>query len=231
MGLQAWLHWPALVLLGIAVLVLIVALVQAVRCRRHWRQRRRAAAAWRALTMLVALALGLLLGGAGLSLRDYRILSGEVPVARLRATRLGPQYWQVQLIPADGQAQTVALAGDAFRIEADVVKWTPAALVLGHAPALYRLDRLSGRYDDPWQAQHAARTVFALGGRNPLDLWRLKHRFPGWLPGVDAEYGSGTYLPLVDGGHYSVHFMRSGALVARPADARTAARLAAYHHG
>lgn len=227
MDLQTWLLWPAWILLALAALLLIMALAQALRCRRHWCDRRRVAAAVRALATLVVLALGLLVGGAGLGLRDYRLLSGEVPVATLHATRLGPQRWQVRLVRSDGRAVDARLDGDAFRVEADVVKWTPAALVLGHAPALYRLDRLSGRYDDPRQAQQGPRTVVALGGDNPLDLWRLKHRFPAWLPGVEAEYGSGTYLPLVDGGRYTIHFMRAGALVARPADAATAARVAA----
>jgi hypothetical protein len=37
---------------------------------------------------------------------------------------------------------------------------------------------------------------------------------------MDTVYGSGAFLPLVDGGHYSVSLMRTGALVARP-DAAT----------
>jgi hypothetical protein len=45
------------------------------------------------------------------------------------------------------------------------------------------------------------------------------------LPGVDTVYGSGAYLPLVDGGLYTVDLMRTGARVARLAAGRTAARL------
>ena len=41
---------------------------------------------------------------------------------------------------------------------------------------------------------------------------------------VDTVFGSGAFLPLVDGGHYSVDLMRTGALVARPDDA-TAQRI------
>jgi hypothetical protein len=39
------------------------------------------------------------------------------------------------------------------------------------------------------------------------------------LPEVDAVYGSGAFLPLVDQGRYSVSLMRTGALVARPDEA------------
>jgi hypothetical protein len=42
---------------------------------------------------------------------------------------------------------------------------------------------------------------------------------------VDTVYGSGAYLPLVDGGHYTVSLLRTGALVARP-DEQTAERIA-----
>src|SRR6185437_5909631 len=36
---------------------------------------------------------------------------------------------------------------------------------------------------------------------------------------LDTVYGSGAFLPLVDGGHYTVNLMRTGALVARADDA------------
>jgi hypothetical protein len=225
MNLGDWWRWPATILLLLAAVVLLMALGQGLACRRHWRDGRRLASALRAMLALVVLALALLLGGTGLSLRNYHLLTGEVPVARLEATRLGPQRWSVDLRVSGHRERRVQLDGDAFRVEAQVVKWRPEALLLAHAPPLYRLDRLSGRYDDPAQALEAPRTVVSLGDPGELDLWRLKRRFPQWLPGVDAVYGSGAYLPLVDGGRYRVTLMRSGALVARPADARTAAML------
>lgn len=226
MDLDTWWRLPGTLLLALGGVVLLLALLQALACGRHWRARRRVAAGGRGLLALLVLALALVLGGAGLSLRNYRLLTAETPVAQLQATRLGPQRWSVRLTTAQGHHSTVELDGDAFRLEAQVVKWTPAALILGHAPPLYRLDRLSGRYDDPALAREAPRTVVPLSRAGTLDLWRLKRRYPHWLPGVDAVYGSGAYLPLVDGGRYDIHLMRSGALIARPADARTRARLA-----
>lgn len=227
MNLGDWWRWPATFLLMLAALVLLMALGQGLACRRHWRDGRRLASGLRALLALLVLALALLLGGTGMSLRNYHLLTGEVPVAKLESTRLGPQRWSIDLRIPGERERRVQLDGDAFRIEAQVVKWTPTALLLAQAPPLYRLDRLSGRYDDPAQAQTAPRTVVALNHSGELDLWRLKRRFPQWLPGVDAVYGSGAYLPLVDGGRYQVTLMRSGALVARPADAHTAALLPA----
>ena len=49
----------------------------------------------------------------------------------------------------------------------------------------------------------------------PADVWRVARRFPAWTPGVDAHYGTATYLPMADGARYAVSLSRD-ALVARP---------------
>ena len=48
-----------------------------------------------------------------------------------------------------------------------------------------------------------------------LDLWSLARNFPRLAPGVDAYYGSATYLPMADGARYRVTLSRD-ALIARP---------------
>jgi hypothetical protein len=85
---------------------------------------------------------------------------------------------------------------------------------------------VDGRYDDPAQEAQAPRTVVGFAPAGAFDLLALRRRYPQWLPEVDAVYGSGAFLPLVDQGHYTVGLMRTGALVARP-DEATAQRLAA----
>ena len=50
-------------------------------------------------------------------------------------------------------------------------------------------------------------------------LAELRQRYPRWLPFVDARWGSGAYLPMIDGARYEVVFNPRGGLVARPADA------------
>lgn len=212
-------------LLGIlAVLALLFALVQLVALRQRLQARRPVAVLLRTLFLLVGLALALLLAGAGWSLRGYRLLGEEAPVVALDARILSPQRWTVTLSWPDGQTRTVDLAGDAWRVEALVLKWKLPALLSG-LPPLYRLDRLSGRYDDPAEEASAPRTVIDLRQAGAFDLVALARRHPGWLPMVDTVYGSGAYLPLVDGGHYTVTLMRTGALVARP-DEDTAERIA-----
>jgi hypothetical protein len=223
MDWSALLRLPMTVLLILAAVFVLFTLVQLVVLRRHLRARRRAAASWRALLCLLCLALALLLGGTGAALRGYRMLGQEAPVVDIDARILSPQHWALTLTWPDGSTRQVQLAGDAWRVEAIVLKWKLPAL-LGGVPPLYRLDRLSGRYDDPGQEMNAPRTVISFDEAGSFDLVKLSRKYPKWLPEVDTVYGSGAFLPLVDGGHYTVSLMRTGALVAR-ADPATEQRI------
>ena len=223
MDWATWLRMPMTVLLVLAAMLLLIALVQLVVLRQHLHRGRRLAAGWRALLCLVALALALLLGGTGYALRGYRLLGEEAPVVEIDARILSPQHWALTLNWPDGSTQQVQLSGDDWRLEAIVLKWKLPALLAG-VPPLYRLDRLSGRYDDLTQEMQAPRSVIGFDQAGAFDLLNLKKRYPQWLPEVDTIYGSGAFLPLVDQGHYTVSLMRTGALVARP-DAATLRRI------
>ncbi|KGI79179.1 hypothetical protein [Oleiagrimonas soli] len=221
------LQLPATLLLIAAGVLLLLTIGHGVSCRRRWREGRRMAASWRALLLLLFFTLALLATGGGLALRGYRVLGQETPVATMVAHRESPQFWQLTLTRPDGETETLPLNGDDFRLEAVVVKWQMPAVLAG-APPLYRLDRLSGRYDDIGQARDARSTIIDLNQAGALDLFNLRRQYPDYLPMVDTVFGSGVYLPLVDGGVYHVSLMASGALVARP-DAATKARLRGGH--
>lgn len=214
---------PATLMLLMAALLGVVGLVGILGARRPWRERRRLAAWWRLGMVLIWLLLAAVLALGGWSLRGYRRLVSEAPVVTVDARILSPQRWALTLTWPDGSTREIQLAGDAFRIEAIVLKWKLPALLAGVSP-LYRLDRLDGRYDQATQEASAPRTVVDFNRAGEFDLIMLRKRFPQWLPEVDAVYGSGAFLPLVNGGHYQVSLMRTGALVARP-DATTAQRL------
>jgi hypothetical protein len=217
------LRLPTTLLAILAAVVLLVALVQLMAARERLHQRRHLAASGHTLLLLVFLALGLLLAGVAVSLRGYRFLSEETSVVQIDARILSPQRWALILTWPDGDTRQVMLAGDDFQIEAIVLKWKLPAMLAG-LPPLYRLDRISGRYDDAAQEMNAPRTVIDFGQAGQVDLLNLKRHYPSWVPGVDTLFGSGVYLPLVDDGHYSVDLMRTGALVARP-DATTEQRI------
>ncbi|GLQ45220.1 hypothetical protein GCM10007862_02710 [Dyella lipolytica] len=214
------LRLPTTLLAIAAAVVLLLALIQLVAARQHVRHRRHLAASGHALLLLVFMLLGLFLAGLAVSLRGYRFLSEEAPVVQVDSRILAPQRWALALTWPDGDTRIVMLAGDDFQIEAVVLKWKLPAILAG-LPPLYRLDRIAGRYDDATQEMSAPRTVIDFSHAGRGDLLDLKKQYPRWLPGVDTLFGSGAYLPLVDGGHYSVDLMRTGALVARPDEATT----------
>lgn len=214
MNALTWLHIPTVVLWIGAAVALLLALRQGFSCRRHWRGCRRVRAGGHAVAGMLVLALALLLAGSAWSLRGYRLLTREQPVLAIHALQLGPQWWQLQLDFPDGRQRSVELAGDAWRLEAVVLKWQLPALLAG-LPPVYRLDRLSGRYVDAGQAAVTAPSVIAFEGGGEHDLFRLALAHHDWLSMVDTVYGSGAWMPLVDGADYQVNLMRTGALVAR----------------
>ena len=211
-------------LYGFAVLCALIAVGHAAGARRHWRSRRRFAACHRSLWSLVFVLLALIGVIGGTALLGYRRLASESLVASLETRQLAPQRFAVAIDLPDGTRREAEIAGDEWQLDARVIKWDVRAVVLG-APPLYRLDRLSGRYRDAAREAESQKSVVALSGPTSLDLWQLKHSFPRWLPWVDADYGSGAYLPLIDGGRFNVTLAAAGGLVARPADAPTAEKL------
>src|SRR5690349_2392236 len=183
---------PALLPAVVAGVVALIALLPLSGCGRCWRERRRIAAAHRALWFLVLLALAGTLGLFALSLRGYRRLIAEAPVATLSVRQLGTQRFALRLDLADGSHQSAELAGDEWQLDARIIKWTPRAVELGAQP-LYRVERLSGRYRDLAQAQSTLPSIAAVGEDSRLDLWHLKKDFPTWLPFIDADFGSAAY--------------------------------------
>lgn len=210
---------------ALAVLCALAALVQVRSARRRWRERRRFAAMHRALWSCAFLLLALLGTFGGLGLLGWHRLSSEATVATVEARLISPQRYAVVVTTPDGMRREVELAGDDWQLDARVIKWSPSAVVLG-APPLYQLDRIGSRWRDLAREREAPRSVVALAPASTFGWWQLKQRYPRWLPWVDADYGSAAYLPLVDGGRYTVTLAAAGGLVARPADAATQARLA-----
>lgn len=217
------LRLPATLLAIVAGVVLLLALAQLLAARQHVRNRRHLAATGHALLLVICLVVAALFAGMAISLRGYRFLNEEEPVVQIDSRILSPQRWALTLTWPDGSTRNVALAGDDFQVDAIVLRWKLPAMLAG-LPPLYRLDRISGRYDDASQETTAPRTVIDFSQAGAGDLLDLKKQVPRWFPEVDTLFGSGAFLPLVDGGHYSVSLMRTGALVARPDDA-TAQRI------
>lgn len=142
----------------------------------------------------------------------------EQLVSRIEFRQLSPQEFQARLMIEGEADRFFVLRGDEWQMDAKIVTWKPPATILGLDP-IYQLDRLSGRYSEIDQELSHARTVHSLSPAIPVDIWRAARRFPLLTPGVDAFYGTATYLPMADGARFEVSLTRD-ALIARPANIR-----------
>ncbi|MCB1865407.1 MAG: hypothetical protein KDG50_08230 [Chromatiales bacterium] len=182
---------------------------------RRLRSGRAFSATWRVGNATVLGVLAAVLGLAGLDLHTYHRLTHERPVATLELVQVSPQRFVARLDRADDERpiEMFNLAGDEWQLDARVLKWRGPAILAGF-DTLYRLDRIAGRFRDISRERSGPREVHDLNASETLDLWSLVREHPRWLGWLDAQYGSATYLPMVDMARYKVSISTSG-LIAR----------------
>ena len=160
--------------------------------------------------------------GAGvvllITVMSYARLTDEQLVAEIEFRRISPQEFQARLMIPGTEDRSYVLRGDEWQMDAKILTWRPPATILGLDP-MFQLDRLSGRYAEVDREVSEARTAHSLAPAIPVDAWRTARRFPFLAPGVDAYYGTATYVPMADGARYEVSLSRD-ALIARPANER-----------
>ena len=193
---------------GIFLIAAVVALVRARPLRF----------AIRTLTGLLLLTLAGVAGGIGVGMTGYRALTHEVVAAHILVRPIGPQRFAATFLIAERPEATFELAGDEIYVDAHVLKWKPMANVLGLHTA-YELDRVTGRYRDIGQERSAERTVFSLVEEKPVDLFGLRRRYTFLAPLLDAEYGSGTFVPVTKPAEFELRVSTTGLLI-RNVDAR-----------
>ena len=160
------------------------------------------------------------IGGASIMLAfsyfGYSRLVDEQLVSRIEFSEAASGEYVARLM-IDGQVDRLfTLRGDEWQMDARVVNWKPPATLLGLDP-IYQLDRLSGRYSNIDDEMSEQRTVHALSDEMTFDVWHVARRVPVLMPGVDAYYGTATYLPMADGARFEVTLTRT-ALIARPSN-------------
>ena len=152
------------------------------------------------------------------SVFSYGRLVDERLVSRIEFRRISPGEFQARLMIEGQDDRFFILRGDEWQMDAKIVTWRPPATILGLDP-MYQLDRLSGRYSEIDREVSEVRTVHSLSSAVPVDIWSAARRFPLLTPGIDAYYGTATYVPMADGARYEVSLSRD-ALLARPANDR-----------
>lgn len=194
-------------------LLSIFFLARMIRCMRRGRLLR---ASGSCLSWIASLAIASIAVLVLFSYYSYSRLTAERVVSIIEFRRVADDSYRARLMVSGEQDRLFELHGDEWQMDARIVSWTAPATILGLDP-IYRLERLSGRFSEIEREQTEPRTVHALTQALAIDVWSVARRFPLLLPGVDAYYGTATYVPMVDGARYQVSLTRD-ALIARPAN-------------
>ena len=182
---------------------------------RHARRRRPV----RATRSLAGGTVSACAGGASIMLAfsyfGYLQLVDEQLIGRIKFTESAPEQYVARLmLEGEERDRMFEIQGDEWQMDARVVTWKPPMTVLGLDP-IFQLDRLSGRYSEVEEELSKYRSVYALSEPVTMDVWKFARRYPNLMPGVDAHYGTATYLPMAHGAVFEVTMTRTG-LIARP---------------
>jgi len=199
-----------LVIVGVCLLLVGAALLRAAWARV--RGGRWAGGGVRALLALLLLALAALAGTITIGVHGYRALTLEVLAASVKTEPVGPQRFRATIVLPDRRLAMYELAGDAFYVDAHILKWHPVANLLGLHTA-YELDRVGGRYNAIADERTKPHTMYTLARARRLDLFSLVRRFPLFRPLVDAEYGSAAFVAATRPVEYEVRVSTTGLLM------------------
>ena len=199
-----------LVIVGVCLLLVGAALLRAAWARV--RGGRWAGGGVRALLALLLLALAALAGTITIGVHGYRALTLEVLAASVKTEPVGPQRFRATIVLPDRRLAMYELAGDAFYVDAHILKWHPVANLLGLHTA-YELDRVGGRYNAIADERTKPHTMYTLARARWLDLFFLVRRFPLFRPLVDAEYGSAAFVAATRPVEYEVRVSTTGLLM------------------
>ncbi|MFC1773004.1 hypothetical protein ACFL3A_06600 [Pseudomonadota bacterium] len=161
----------------------------------------------------LALVLATPLALVGVNLHTFHRLTDEAQIARLRFVEMAPRQYAVELRTGDFcSPQHFAIKGDEWRLDARFLKWKPLANLIGF-DAMYRLDRLSGRYSDIDAANNAPHVAFQVGEKPVVDLTDyLRGDWKYWSP-VDTSFGSSVYEVIDPAYEYTVYRTQSALLI------------------
>jgi len=173
---------------------------------------RRWLAGWmRVLIGLLLVTLAALLATITVGIRGYRALTLEEVAATVKTQPIAPQRFRATIVLPDKRLAMYELAGDAFYVDAHIVKWPAWANLLGLHTA-YELDRVAGRYNDVADERRQPHTVYSIARNKPVDVFFLARRtLLGAL--VDAEYGSAAFVAGNRPAEYEVRVSTTGLLM------------------
>src|SRR6266568_3459518 len=194
-----------------ALCLLLVGMFVGVRAVRAARERHWLGGTIRGLVAMLLLALAALVATVTVGLHGYRALSFEEVAATVRTEPVAPQRFRATITLPDHRLAMYELAGDAFYMDAHILKWHPWLNLLGLHTS-YELDRVAGRYNVVTDERTKPHTVYALSRDRWLDLYALARR-KALGPLVDAEYGSAAFVAGNRPAEFEVRVSTTGLLM------------------
>lgn len=198
-----------LVIVAVCLLVLGIALCAA--ALRALRRHRWFGGAVRGLAGLLFLTLAALSVTIVVGIRGYHALTLEEVAATVKTEPVAPQRFRATILLPDRRIAMYELAGDAFYVDAHILKWHPWLNLLGLHTS-YELDRVAGRYNAVADERSKPHTAYSLARERQVDLFSIARRqLLG--PLVDAEYGSAAFVAGSRPAQYQVRVSTSGLLM------------------
>src|SRR5882762_4614974 len=159
----------AITLVVSAVCLLVLGAAVSVTAVRAGRERRWLGGTIRGLVALLLLALAALAATLTVGLQGYRALTFEDLAATVHTEPVSPQHFRATITLPDRRLAMYELAGDAFYMDAHILKWHPWASLLGFR-TVYELDRVAGCYNRVVAERTKPHTAWEAAGSMPVDL-------------------------------------------------------------
>jgi len=175
------------------------------------RQKRWVGGAMRGVLGMLFFAFAALAGAITIGIQGYRALTYEEVAATVKTSPVAPQRFRATITLPNQRLAMYELAGDAFYVDAHILKWHPWLNLLGLHTS-YELDRVAGRYNAVTDERTKPHTVYALSRDRWLDLFALARR-KSLGPLVDAEYGSAAFVAGNRPAEFEVRVSTTGLLM------------------
>ena len=179
------------------------------------------------LLSLPALAFVALLTNTIMDDSTIKRLTREHAIATIEFRTIGKHHYRASFTKPHAPPMEFEMRGDQWQIDARVMKWNGLGAKMGLKP-IYQFERLSGRYQDVQLEKNSQRSVYALSdtSENTEDIhkknktrsssiWDYLIEYQEYIPWLDSQYGSATYMPMENGAIFTINLSQNG-LIARP---------------
>jgi hypothetical protein len=140
-------------------------------------------------------------------------LTDEAPIAELTFLETGPEQYLATISYGDFcAAEQYTLYGNQWRLDARFLKWQSWANLFG-LDAMYRIERLGGRYRDVGDENSRQQVAYKLYTAPRIDLAAILKDYDGFFSPVDTLFGSSVYEDMNADFRYRVFRSQSGLLV------------------